>query len=155
MLTGPTQPLCRGGEQAQRTWKYPDLGYNYYIEHRYENILQQADTSFNARNPRGVSFEMSQSCVGGFAPGEHVQVSRPPVDTAFLPQSIRKKIQAGCYIDLTLVSKLARGLRTDAHTTEEIVIKMGNLLYILYKVGQLHLPFIYPYIFKNFQTKPT
>ena len=63
------------------------------------------------------------------------QVSRPPVNTsifdpigAHVPQLMREKIWAGSYIDLALLLKQSRDLRTEAHTPGEIILKNGQLV---------------------------
>lgn len=45
-----------------------------------------------------------------------------------VPVAIREKIWAGAYIDLPLLLKQARDLRTDPHITGELVIKNGQLV---------------------------
>lgn len=102
------------------------------------------DADFNVINQLDVGSEMSQSCGGGLALGELVHVSRPQVDISIcdpigihVPQSICEKMWAGCYIDLALLLKQTGDLRTDAHTTREIVIKnkstgdVGSYLFTL------------------------
>ena len=45
-----------------------------------------------------------------------------------MPQLIREKIWDGLYIDLALLLKQARALRTEAHTSGEIILKNGQLV---------------------------
>lgn len=45
-----------------------------------------------------------------------------------MPLAIREKIWAGAYIDLPLLFKQVRDLRTDPHITGELVIKNGQLV---------------------------
>ena len=90
----------------------------------------------NDRDQWGVGFEGTGQCVEGLGIGEQAtQVSRPPVNTsifdpigAHVPQLMREKIWEGSYIDLALLLKQARDLRTEVHTTGEIILKNGLLV---------------------------
>ena len=90
----------------------------------------------NDRDQWGVGFEGTGQCVEGLGIGEQAtQVSRPPVNTsifdpigAHVPQLMREKIWESSYIDLALLLKQSRDLRTEAHTTGEIILKNGQLV---------------------------
>ena len=45
-----------------------------------------------------------------------------------MPQLMREKIWEGSYIDLALLLKQSRDLRTEVHTTGEIILKNGQLV---------------------------
>ncbi len=96
------------------------------------DVLSVQNSAFNQSSAG--SFVKNQ-CIGGLITGEQVQVSRPAVKMSIgdpieshVPIAIREKIWAGAYIDLPLLLKQVRDLRTDPHNTGELVIKNGQLV---------------------------
>ncbi|XP_048757723.2 uncharacterized protein LOC125668030 [Ostrea edulis] len=93
------------------------------------------DSLYHSDNNFAVSGQ-SRSCEfsTGLSFGEQVQVSRPVSDASIfdpigmhVPQAIKSKIWAGQYIDLPLLLKQARDLRTEPHVTGELVIRNGQI----------------------------
>ena len=67
--------------------------------------------------------------------GDQGQSGRPaPVFSIFdnvgrhVPTAIREKIWAGGYVDLEILLKKSRDLRSDPNSTGELVIKNGHLV---------------------------
>jgi hypothetical protein len=100
----------------------------------HKSSNQQVTGSDYVSNQGGLGSEQTFQCVGGLSLGNEVQVSRPATDASMcdpvgihVPQAIREKNWAGSYIDLALLLKQARDLRTDPHTTGDIAVKNGQL----------------------------
>lgn len=96
------------------------------------DVLSVQNSAFNQSSVGSV---VENQCIGGLITGEQVQVSRPAAEMSIgdpigshVPVAIREKIWAGAYIDLPLLLKQARDLRTDPHITGELVIKNGQLV---------------------------
>uniref|UniRef100_A0A8W8L943 Uncharacterized protein n=1 Tax=Magallana gigas TaxID=29159 RepID=A0A8W8L943_MAGGI len=95
------------------------------------DVLSVQNSAFNQASVGSV---VENQCIGGLITGEQVQVSRPAAEMSIgdpigsqVPIAIGLKIWAGAYVDLALLLKQARDLRTDPHITGELVIKMVNL----------------------------
>uniref|UniRef100_A0A8W8JCL5 Uncharacterized protein n=1 Tax=Magallana gigas TaxID=29159 RepID=A0A8W8JCL5_MAGGI len=78
---------------------------------------------------------VENQCIWGLITGEQIQVSLPAAEMSIgnpkgshVPVAIREKIWAGAYIDLPLLLKQGRDLRTDPHITGKLVINRHRLI---------------------------